>query len=94
MSPTINHSAPEIPSINHHQPKVQPPGPPKSGSRVGYQLDTGRIWDYASDVFVHRRLVQHAAMGHFELALPAPAMEESRGSKVWMGWGMEGWGIL
>eukprot|EP00435_Cladocopium_sp_Y103_P014410 s3330_g3.t1 len=50
--------------------------------RFCYQLDTGRIWDYASDVFVHRRLVQHAAMGRFELALPAPAMEESSGSKV------------
>lgn len=50
--------------------------------RFCYQLDTGRIWDYASDVFVHRRLVQHAAMGRFELALPAPAMEESSSSKV------------
>lgn len=51
--------------------------------RFCYQLETGRIWDYASDVFVHRRLVQTAAMGRFELALPAPAVEEaSSSSKV------------
>ena len=54
----------------------------KQAALRGFQLDTGRIWDYASDVFVHRRLVQHAAMGLIELALPAPAIPESSGGKV------------
>ena len=56
----------------------------------GYQLETGRIWDYASDVFVHRRLVQTAAMGRFELALPAPAVEEASSSSK--AGGVEKWG--
>ncbi|CAJ1358978.1 unnamed protein product [Effrenium voratum] len=44
--------------------------------RFCFQLASGRIWDYHSDVFVHRRLVQQAAASgrRFELALPAPAI--------------------
>jgi len=39
-------------------------------------LSSGRIWHYAGDVFVHRRLVQMAAAsGRFEVALPDPADE-------------------
>lgn len=57
----------------------------------GFCLDllSGRIWDYAGDVFVHRRLVQMAAAsGRFEVALPAPAEETTAGrgpDKVQMG---------
>jgi len=67
-----------FPSNDGHKLADQPTDP-RTNHR-GYQLETGRIWDYASDVFVHRRLVQTAAMGRFELALPAPAVEEASSS--------------
>jgi len=43
--------------------------------RFCLELDSGRIWDYSADVFVHRRLVQMAAAsgGCFDVTLPAPA---------------------
>jgi len=43
-------------------------------------LSSGRIWHYAADVFVHRRLVQMAATsGRFDVvALPDPADEATR----------------
>eukprot|EP00927_Polykrikos_kofoidii_P015743 TRINITY_DN17035_c0_g1_i1.p1 TRINITY_DN17035_c0_g1~~TRINITY_DN17035_c0_g1_i1.p1 ORF type:complete len:670 (-),score=144.96 TRINITY_DN17035_c0_g1_i1:53-2062(-) len=42
--------------------------------RFCLELVSGRIWDYSSDVFVHRRLVQMAAATgrRWEVALPAP----------------------
>lgn len=46
------------------------------GHQFGLDLSSGRIWHYAGDVFVHRRLVQMvAASGRFEVALPEPASE-------------------
>ena len=47
--------------------------------RFCLDLASGRIWDYNSDVFVHRKLVQMAAAsgGLFEVTLPAPAVDEA-----------------
>eukprot|EP00397_Hematodinium_sp_SG-2012_P034803 GEMP01037365.1.p1 GENE.GEMP01037365.1~~GEMP01037365.1.p1 ORF type:complete len:518 (+),score=139.66 GEMP01037365.1:105-1658(+) len=41
--------------------------------RFCLEIESGRIWDYVGDVFVHRRLVQMAHQtGAFEVALPHP----------------------
>jgi len=49
----------------------------KRGHQFGLDLSSGRIWHYAGDVFVHRRLVQMvAASGRFQVeSLPEPANE-------------------
>jgi len=49
------------------------------GHRFCMELGSGRVWDYAGDVFVHRRLVQTAAASGrlIEMTLPAPAEQDA-----------------
>ncbi|CAD7966479.1 unnamed protein product [Amoebophrya sp. A25] len=54
-----------------------------TGHRFSLELRSGRIWDYAGDVFVHRRLVQCAAADRGELldiAFPEEQQQHQIGS--------------